>query len=106
MRSGAASAPNQGRRAAAPNAARSRSTMSGGAPAAATKQGMGVAGVELEHADARGQLRRVAGDQQVPVGIQRPDVEASGAHAVEHVARRHEVAVHRAHRAPGGRARR
>ena len=40
------------------------------------------------------QLRRVAGDEHVPIGIQWAYVDAAVAHAVEHAARGHEIAGH------------
>ena len=68
--------------------------MPGGAAAAATNAGIGVSGVEASTRTPARQLGRVAGDQQVPVGIERPDVDAPVAHGVEHVARGHEIALH------------
>ena len=55
--------------------------MSAGAPAAATNAGIGVSGVEASTRMPGRQLGRVAGDQQVPVGIERADVDAPLAHA-------------------------
>lgn len=48
----------------------------------------------LDYADPCRELRRIAGQQQVPVGVQRTDVDPAGAHVLQHVARGHQVRDH------------
>ncbi len=55
---------------------------------------MGAMAVEASTRMPARKLRSVAGNQRVPIGIERPHVDASAAHAVENIARGNKIAEH------------
>ena len=88
------SGANQGREAAAENARRRLATSRAEVAAAATNAGIGASCVDSSTrmpATSSGACRAM---KQVPVGIERPDIDAPLAHAIENVARGDEIAAH------------